>query len=847
MVPVNLASFADIDALTRWLAHPGGGRRGRDDLRVDPLTPTILAPFAALSTTGNADEAGAGFEAALRVQLLGVERLIGALSPLTVLLPLSPNHGGFGGDGPYGETKAGLEVLLERAQAEPWGRGTRLIAPKIGWVRGTGLMGANDAVAPLVEERLDVRTFSAAEMGWLLTALLVTRAEGEIDLSGGLPPDLRGAVQPLADELRARSARQARLHRLQPPTQRTTDLVDALPNPGTDAAPRQLGELPEHGLTPEDLVVIVGTGELGPGGTGATRFALELDEVDSPGVVAELAWLTGLVRYEVDQYRGRWIDSATGEPVREEDLATRYGEDVAQRIGVRALEDDGTIDAHGHTILAPVALEKPLTFTVDTEEEARTYQGEVRRDGDRWLVTVDGQIRVPRIVAHTRRVAGQLPRGLDLARFGLPADLIATADRMALVNLASSVEAFADAGLTPEELGEHVHPANIANTQGAGMGGMASLRKLLLDHLLQGERQNDRLQESLGNVVAAHTVQAYLGSYGPMVHPVAACATAAVSLEEAHDKIKAGKALAVLAGGYDDLTPEGMLGFADMGASAGSDELDAMGLAPHEASRANDTRRAGFVEAQGGGAQLVVRGDVALALGLPVRGVLVYAGSFGDGLHTSIPAAGMGALASAQPLKHALTRHGLTADDLGVVSKHDTSTEMNDPAEADLHERLQQALERTSGNPLLVVSQKTVTGHAKGGAAAWQLDGVLRMLDTGIVPGNRNLESVDPLERDARFLTLGDRPIHLAEPLKAALIASLGFGHVSAILAIAHPDTFHAAIPEKEREDYLRRSARRRAQGAQRRLQTRIRPVPVRRAKDLDREEEAELLLARRR
>ena len=62
-----------------------------------------------------------------------------------------------------------------------------------------------------------------------------------------------------------------------------------------------------------------------------------------------------------------------------------------------------------------------------------------------------------------------------------------------------------------------------------------------------------------------------------------------------------------------------------------------MGLAPHEASRANDVRRAGFVEAQGGGAQLVVRGDVALALGLPVRGVLAYAGSFADGLHTLDP------------------------------------------------------------------------------------------------------------------------------------------------------------------------------------------------------------------
>ena len=73
---------------------------------------------------------------------------------------------------------------------------------------------------------------------------------------------------------------------------------------------------------------VVGTGELGPGGTGRSRFALELGELDSPGVVAELAWLTGLVRYEVERYRGRWIDTATDEEVREEDLHARYADAV---------------------------------------------------------------------------------------------------------------------------------------------------------------------------------------------------------------------------------------------------------------------------------------------------------------------------------------------------------------------------------------------------------------------------------------------------------------------------------------------------------------------------------------
>jgi hypothetical protein len=39
------------------------------------------------------------------------------------------------------------------------------------------------------------------------------------------------------------------------------------------------------------------------------------------------------------------------------------------------------------------------------------------------------------------------------------------------------------------------------------------------------------------------------------------------------------------------------------------------------------------------------------------------------------------------------------------------------------------------------------------------------------------------------------RPLRLAEPLRAGLVTSLGFGHVSALLALAHPDTFLAAVP----------------------------------------------------
>ena len=89
------------------------------------------------------------------------------------------------------------------------------------------------------------------------------------------------------------------------------------------------------------------------------------------------------------------------------------------------------------------------------------------------------------------------------------------------------------------------------------MGGMTSMQTMYHGNLLGRSKPNDILQEVLPNVVAAHVVQSYVGSYGAMIHPVAACATAAVSVEEGVDKIRLGKAELVVAGGIDDLTLEG--------------------------------------------------------------------------------------------------------------------------------------------------------------------------------------------------------------------------------------------------------------------------------------------------
>jgi fatty acid synthase subunit alpha len=87
-----------------------------------------------------------------------------ATHPTHVVLPLSPNHGVFGQDGLYAESKLALEALMNKWSSENWNEYLTLCGTIIGWTRGTGLMNNNDLLATGIEADLGIRTYSAAEM-----------------------------------------------------------------------------------------------------------------------------------------------------------------------------------------------------------------------------------------------------------------------------------------------------------------------------------------------------------------------------------------------------------------------------------------------------------------------------------------------------------------------------------------------------------------------------------------------------------------------------------------------------------------------------------------------------------
>lgn len=852
VVAANMASYSDIDALVEWVGTEQSESLGPQSIHIkDAQTPTLLFPFAAPRVVGDLSEAGSRSEMEMKVLLWAVQRLIGGLSKigaerdiasrLHVVLPGSPNRGMFGGDGAYGEAKSALDALVSRWHAESsWAARVSLAHALIGWTRGTGLMGHNDAIVDAVEEA-GVTTYSTDEMATMLLALcdieskVAAAAEPiKADLTGGLG-EANLDMAELAAKARERSASG---EDDDPEAPEAEGSIAALPSPPRGYSPAPPPEWADLDVDLNDLVVIVGGAELGPYGSSRTRFEMEVAGELSAAGVLELAWTTGLVKWEDDPQPG-WYDTESGDLVDESELVDRYHDAVVERCGIREFVDDGAIDPdHASPLLVSVFLDKDFSFVVSSEADARAFvefdpEHTVARpvpDSSDWEVIrkAGTEIRVPRKTKLSRTVGAQIPTGFDPTVWGITPDMANSIDRVALWNIVATVDAFLSSGFTPTELLRWVHPSLVASTQGTGMGGMTSMQTMYHGNLLGRAKPNDILQEVLPNVVAAHVMQSYVGGYGAMVHPVAACATVAVSVEEGVDKIRLGKAEFVVAGGFDDLTLEAIIGFGDMAATADTEMMRAKGISDSKFSRANDRRRLGFLEAQGGGTILLANGALAAKMGLPVLAVVGYAQSFADGVHTSIPAPGLGGLGAGRggkdsQLARSLAKLGVGADDIAVVSKHDTSTLANDPNETELHERLADSMGRSPGNPLFVVSQKTLTGHSKGGAAAFQLMGLCQMLRDGVIPPNRSLDCVDDELATAGHFVWVREALDLRGkfPLKAGLVTSLGFGHVSGLIALVHPQAFIAALDPADRDGYRKRAEQRLLAG-QRRLASAI-------------------------
>ncbi|KAE8828688.1 hypothetical protein PTNB85_07876 [Pyrenophora teres f. teres] len=686
LVPFNQASVRDVDAIVDYIYS-------KDGLAMDL---DYVVPFAAISENGRTISGIDGrSELAHRVMLTNTLRLLGNVKqqkmsrgtitrPAQVILPLSPNHGSFGSDGLYAESKLGLEALFEKFHSEDWADYLLVCGAIIGWTRGTALMSDNDTVAEGIEQ-LGIRTYSQTEMAFNIVCLLSEQVKS-LCIDSPLVADLGGGMGEIVDLQKATADIRALI--VEQSEERRALALEASfessdSNAGTDhgsLANVQFAfpELPnwKHEILPlteqlkgmvdlDRVVVVVGYSEVGPCGNSRTRWMMELDGPTlSTECCIELAWTMGLIKSHHGVVDGQlfsgWVEKDTGKPIADHEISTKFGNFIREHSGIRFAEAKrGAPGWKGREVLHEIVVSKdhdPIEVSKDVAAQLKQAHGEsvhISVDdatGQTKVVLRKGaKIAVPKLIDGSHTVAGQIPTGWNAATYGVPQDVIEQVDPVTLFALVATAESFQSAGiLDPFELYNSLHVSEVATCVGAGFGGITSIREIFQERFRDMDPANDALAECFINSSSAWINMLLLSAAGPNRTPVGACATAVESLDTACDLIQTGKAKFCVVGGCDDLLKETSTEFANMKATIDPDQDAMNGRDPTEMSRPTTSTRKGFVESEGAGIQLVTTATVALNMGLPIHCVVALSSTAMDKAGRSLPAPGRGILGTAR-------------------------------------------------------------------------------------------------------------------------------------------------------------------------------------------------------
>ncbi len=233
-----------------------------------------------------------------------------------------------------------------------------------------------------------------------------------------------------------------------------------------------------------------------------------------------------------------------------------------------------------------------------------------------------------------------------------------------------------------------------------------------------------------------------LGTMGPTLNCMTACAASTQAIGEAFEIIRRGDADAMIAGGcHSMIHPLGMTGF--MRLTAMSTRRDD----PQTASRPFDKTRDGFVMGEGAGIIILESLESAQKRGANILAEVVGFGSTADAYRiTDIHPDGKGgAGAMAAALKQAgIDPHA--TDDSGrplvhYISAHGTGTQENDKTES-------AGVRSVFGSHATQVpfsSIKSMMGHLIQAAGAVELITCIQAIRTGVIPPTGNLTEVDPV------------------------------------------------------------------------------------------------------
>lgn len=340
--------------------------------------------------------------------------------------------------------------------------------------------------------------------------------------------------------------------------------------------------------------------------------------------------------------------------------------------------------------------------------------------------------------------------------------------RVSQLTVAAARQALADAGLADEKV---PNPERGGTLIGVGVGGVEVAFEQW--EVLKADGYNRvspfAMTGFLPNMPSYH-VSLLAQTQGPIATVNAACATGTQAIGEAMEFIRRGKADVVVCGGAEGLIIEAaIVGFGRMQALS-----TAFNDQPERASRPFDKDRDGFILSEGAGVLVIERLDHALARQAPhIYGEILGHASSSDAFH--VAAQDPEALGAIRAMAWALEDGLVTPQDVSYINAHGTGTPMNDSNETLAIKTL--FGERAYEIP--VSSNKSVLGHAMGGAGALEAILSLCAIDQDIVPPTWNYETPDGV-CDLDYVPNAPRKM----PVDVVISNSFGLGGQNACLVM---------------------------------------------------------------
>jgi len=314
-------------------------------------------------------------------------------------------------------------------------------------------------------------------------------------------------------------------------------------------------------------------------------------------------------------------------------------------------------------------------------------------------------------------------------------------------------QAIIDSGLKEEEV-SHVRTGLVAGSGGPSTSAMLAAHQTVLNNSSPKRIGPFAVPKCMSSTISANLATAYKIK-GVNYSITSACSTSLHCIGNAADQILMNKQDIMFAGGGEELDWTLSCLFDAMGAMSSN-----FNETPHQASRAFDANRDGFVIAGGGGIVVLEELEHAKARGADIYAEVTGFGATSDG-HDMVAPSGEGG-ERAMRLALGTLPEGRK---ISYINAHGTSTPVGDVGEV---EAVRRVFEHT--NVPLISSTKSMTGHSQGATGAQEAIYCLLMLRNNFIAPSINIQELDSAIRP------GEIACELVEGVEHDTIMTNSFG-----------------------------------------------------------------------